>query len=59
MSGKTQINQRSGGGGSRSKSVRSALKDPLALYVLSQDVIIWIAPSTFSQAASALSSVTW
>eukprot|EP00983_Pelagomonas_calceolata_P030840 969140-Pelagomonas_calceolata.AAC.1 len=31
----------------------------LALYALSQNVIIWIAPSTSSQVANAPPSVTW
>eukprot|EP00983_Pelagomonas_calceolata_P065696 1148696-Pelagomonas_calceolata.AAC.1 len=35
-----------------------ASKDPLAIYALSQNVIIWIAPSTFSPAVNAPSSVT-
>eukprot|EP00983_Pelagomonas_calceolata_P005417 176161-Pelagomonas_calceolata.AAC.3 len=41
------------------KNTRSASKDPPALHALSQNVIIWIALSTFSQAAIAPSSETW
>eukprot|EP00983_Pelagomonas_calceolata_P063057 1147568-Pelagomonas_calceolata.AAC.1 len=38
---------------STTKNSRFAPKDPLALCVLSQNVIIWIARSTFSQVANA------
>eukprot|EP00983_Pelagomonas_calceolata_P046394 1140139-Pelagomonas_calceolata.AAC.3 len=44
---------------STTKNMWSALKDPLASYDPSQNVIIWIAPSTFSQVANAPSFVTW